>query len=421
MASHSILGGEKLGERPVCPRVLCPRVLERDLSASNSSKTRIEPIASGCGREAKFQSRSRNADSTMKAGLLRSLARLIALICIANPLGAQTTRELILGDGATIPATHNQRGVAVRIPVKCSPNGDLYAQFVGDNEEPGVSIVSADRQRVVWFGLRQVPNFQTATLLDFAPGSSHDVFLLASKEGPGRAPPEYFIIHLKEGTVGTATKVNLKPGFKLRQLAMLGADDFVVSGFFGWQHQHLESFTGVFDGNGNFLKPLTFTGDLTGSNNSPNVTGKDPLPVLPADAGEFEVTATEWLEAASLQSADDGSVYMTRKTPQGPVFIIPPGGGEARRILLTPPKPEAVLSSAKVGGGRLVADYYVRESSGGLRDHYLSVTDLFSGKLLESVHYPANSSTGVGLVCYREHTFEFVGYSDGHLRVVGGQ
>jgi hypothetical protein len=324
---------------------------------------------------------------------------------------AQEPHQIAIMGTDQIPQQHQQRVLSIKAPVKCSPSGELYMELLGGGVEPGVSIVSEDHQHISWFGLSQVADLENANLLDFAPGVSHDVFLLGSRNATEeRRPADYLVVHFKEGASASVTKLNLKPGFQLRQIALLGADDFVVSGFFGWQSRRAQAFTAIFDASGQFLREIRLPADL-----SPHNGPQDQID-RPAEAAEAETTSLEWLDLSSLQTADDGSVYLIRNTPVGPLFLITPGGA-VRRVTLMSPEKEAVLSSVKIADGRMVAEYYIPGPSGVSRWHFLTVTDLSTGQRLDTLRYQDSESTGVGLVCYRNQTFDFLGYADGHLRV----
>ncbi|SPF35104.1 hypothetical protein SBA1_1390008 [Candidatus Sulfotelmatobacter kueseliae] len=335
--------------------------------------------------------------------------------------GAQGPRGLAVVDVSPIPGQHNQGGgLAVRVPVKCSPGGELFLEFVGGGVEPGVSVVSEDRQHIFRFDLTRGIGLEKAVLEDFAPGSSHDLFLLFSHLASGnttpRGPVDHLIVRVKEGASTSVTKLDLGSGFELRQIALLGSDHFVVSGFLSGQRLHPESFTAIFDASGQFLQKLTLTGDLNVESQSPNVTGKNPSD--PAEMARAETTAVGWLESSSLQTADDGSVYLARSDPQGPVFIISPGGA-VQRVMLSAPETGADLSSVKIAGGKIAAEYNVPGPAEEHRKHLLTVTDLSTGQLLDTVAYQGSEFTGVGLVCYRSQSFEFLTYgTDGKLKVV---
>jgi hypothetical protein len=343
------------------------------------------------------------------------------ILCATVAVGAKEPRQLAVTEVSPIPGQHHQGGgLAVRVPVKCSANGELFVEFAGGGVEPGVSVVSADRQHIFWFGLTQGPGLEGSLLQDFAPGTSHDLFLLlshlASKNVTQRGPVEHLIVHVKEGASSSVTKLDLKPGFELRQAALLGNDHFVVSGFFGSRPSHPESFTAIFDAAGQFLEKLTLPGDLNVESQSSNVTGK--IPSEPSEIARAETTAVGWLESSSLQTADDGSVYLARSAPQGPVFIISPGGA-VRRVTLTTPDGGAALSSVKIAGGKIAAEYSVSGPAEGRHKHFITVTDLSTGQLLDTVEYQGSDFTGVGLVCYRNQSFEFLTYgTDGTLKVV---
>jgi len=341
----------------------------------------------------------------------------LLLLCGALYASGQGLKRLAVTDTLTIPGQHYQRGgMAVRVPVKCTPGGELFVEFVGGGVEPGVSVVSEDRQRIVRFNPMQGSGMEGSVLEDFAPGTSHDLFLLLSRvtseNVTQRGSTDHLIVHWKEGASPSVTELALKPGFQLRQVALLGSDHFLVSGFFGWQHLHPESFTAIFDSGGQFLQKLTLPGDLNADSESPNITGR-----FPTDMAQAETSAVGWLESSSLQTAHDGSAYLARGDPQGPVFIISPGGA-VRRITLTVPKIGATLSSVKIAGGKIAAEYDVPTSTEGHHSHFLTVTDLSTGKLLDAVRYEGTELPG-WLVCYRNQSFEFLTYgADGRLNVV---
>jgi hypothetical protein len=333
---------------------------------------------------------------------------------------AQEPRELAVIDVLPIPVQHLQGGgLAVRVPVKCSSNGELFVEFVGGGAEPGVSVVSEDRQHIFRFGLAQASNLEGSLLQDFAPGTSHDLFLLlshrASEGVTQQGLVEHLLVHVKEGASSSVTRVDLKPGFDLRQVALLGSDHFVVSGFFGGR-QHPESFTAIFDAAGQLLQKLTLPGDLTAESRSSDVEGRTPAGS--SEMAGAETAAVGWLESSSLQTADDGSVYLARSAPQGPVFIISPGGA-VRRVMLSVPESNAKLSSVTIAGGKIAAEYTLPSPPEGHHRHLLTVTDSSTGQLLDTVGYEGSEFTGVGLVCYRNQSFEFLAYGgDGKLMVV---
>lgn len=328
------------------------------------------------------------------------------------PTTAQEAHQLSVTDVVRVQTVHSQEGLSVKSPVKCSPVGELYVQFVGGGAEPGVTMVSSDGKSIPFFGLESVPDLQQGILLDYAPGASHDVFLLVSKSIGKRGPFEYYIVRLREGASPSVTRLAIKPGFQLRQLAVLGDDAFVIAGFFGWESQHVEPFTAIFKNDGQFLRKITLEGDLNPEGRSPDVKGKS------TSTGESE-SEPSWMslfELSSLQTADDGSVYLARHTAQGPLFVITPGGA-VKRIALRSPAEGSELSSVKLSSGKVVADYFVRDSSTGYLQHFLRVLDLSTGQVSDVAY--KGSDFGVGLVCYRNDIFEFLAYgSDKHLRIV---
>lgn len=175
----------------------------------------------------------------------RSYAWLAFLLSAVLYAGAQELHQLVVTDVQRLPEQHFQRGVAVKAPVKCSPTGDLYVEFEGDEAEPGVSVISQGGGHINRFDLERVPGLEGAQIRDFAPGTNHDLFLLAARNTGERGPTQYYIAHLKEGSSTSVAKLDMKPGFRLNQMTVLGSDNFLISGFFGWQHEHAEPFVAI--------------------------------------------------------------------------------------------------------------------------------------------------------------------------------
>jgi hypothetical protein len=337
-------------------------------------------------------------------------AHLALLMSMSIAATAQQARQLSIIDSVQLPE-QQEHGLAVMMPMKCSASGELYVRFSRGDRENGVTVVSEDRQHVVHLSPSQVPDMIGSSPLDFAPGLDHDAFLLVVAP---RSPVAYYIVTLKDNAASTVTRLDTQPGLELHQFAVLGADHFVISGYFRLGGEGPKPFTGIFDSRGQLQKEIALPGDL----DSKAVAKSKLMP----ESQSAEDGFAGWLEVSSLQTADDGSVYVTRHGPEGPVFLIS-AGGTVRRVRLRPPEKAATLASVKINGGSLVAEYYMPGSaSGGHRVHYLVVTDLSSGNPQETIQYEGIQSTGVGMVCYRENTFEFLSQApDGHLQIVRGR
>jgi len=343
----------------------------------------------------------------MRQLMMWAPVRLIVLLWLPVA-AAQQQRQLSIIESVQLPELH-ERGLSVMAPMKCSPTGELYVRF--SPKENGVTVVSEDRQHVLHFDLSQVPDLNGSSLSDFAPGLDHGAFLLVAGPAGPRSPAEKYIVTLKDDATSTVTKLDTQPGLALMQIAVLGADHFVISGYFRLGGKPPKPFTAIFDQRGQLQKEISLPGDL----DSKAVAKSKLMPGSQSPDRGFAA----WLEVSSLQTADDGSVYITRHGPEGPVSLISPGGA-VRSVRLRPPETAATLASVKVNGGTLAAEYYMLGSTpGGQRVRYLTVTDLSSRKLQETIRYEGSQSAGVGMVCYRENTFEFLSQaSDGHLEIV---
>lgn len=330
------------------------------------------------------------------------------VVCATWWATAQQSLQLSVTETVT---THEQGngGISVVSPVKCGPDGELYAEFTGGSSEDRIAVISEDGQHVSWFGLRQVSEMQDATLHDFAVGASHDVVLLVSKQEKPTSPLEHYAVVLKKNGTSSIKRLAIKSELNPRQIAALGPDNFVVSGYSGSHDSDSKSFIQIFDASGEFVKEVVLSEDLSSKDVADG-----------SDAGSSQDFAlTSFLDTSSLQTADDGSAYLMRPSPEGPIFIISPGG-MVRRVRLKEPGGGAQLSSVKVNGGTIAADYYVRSPSSGegIHEKFLTLTDLFSGNRDAIVRYEPSRTTGLGMVCYRDRTFEFLTQApDGHLQI----
>jgi hypothetical protein len=306
-----------------------------------------------------------------------------------------------------------ESGLAVIEPMKCSPSGELYVRFARSTPEQGVSIVSADRQHVYRLGFADAAELNGSTVLDFAPGPNHSVFFLADRQKDPHGQVEHYIVRLGSDGTSLMRKLDTQPGLFLGQITTLGSDNFVVAGYLQSEHKPAKPFAAIFDDRGQFLREVLLAGDvrpkdLSRSNSGLSKGSPDPFASL--------------LEASSLQTADDGRAYLMRRNPEGPVFLISPGA-VVEMVKLKPPGKAALLSSVKVNGGAIAAEYYIPSPSpGASRVHYLTITDLGNGNLLQEIRYTGSQQTGVGMVCYdRNSGFEFLSQTlDGHLEVVFG-
>jgi hypothetical protein len=294
--------------------------------------------------------------------------------------------------------------------MKCSSEGELYMRFARGTPEPGVSIVADDRKQIRRLSLASLPELNRSSLLDFCPGSNHSTSFLIGRRSNPRGPIEHDIVTWKNDGTAAITKIDIQPGVSLRQITALGSDTFVIAGYSMSDAKGAKPFMGIFDDRGQLQKEISLTGDL-----EPKEVARAKL--MPG--GDEPTDAfTGWLELSSLQTAEDGRAYLMRRSPEGPVFLISPGG-TVQKLKLVPPEKSAVLASVKVRGGTIAAEYYVPNSSASRRVHYITLTNVGSGKVQYVIRYTGAGSTGVGMVCYGEKGFEFLAQdSEGYLAVI---
>jgi hypothetical protein len=343
-------------------------------------------------------------------GTLRHFS-VYVLVVILTPWHSigQEAQHLVVVDTVRIAEQHD-RGLAVVEPMKCSPEGDLYLRFARGAPEPGVTIISEEGQ-VNRLTLASVPQLNNSSFLDYAPAPHSSVVLLVGKRVHPPAEAEYYVVSLRKDA-SNVTKMDTQSGLALRQIAVLG-DSFVASGYLKGLNSRAAPFVGIFDNRGQLERQVQLAGDLT---------AQDIAQSRAEDKGNDQSgldSFTAWLDVSSLQTADDGRVYLMRKSPAGPVFLIAPGGA-VEKVELKPPTKDAVLSTIKVNHGSIAAEYYLpTPSSSHRRTYYLTVTDIATRVMRQKIRYESSQAIGVGLTCYDEKGFEFLSQdSDGYLQIV---
>jgi hypothetical protein len=141
--------------------------------------------------------------------VLRNALLLSCVVCYARWDIAQQSLRLSVTETVTIPEQRSS-GISVVSPVKCAPDGELYAEFVGDSD-PGIVAIAGDGQHITRFSLAQLPDFGVANIIDFAVFENHNVVLLASKQEKPTSAFEFYAILLKSDGSSSITKIAITP------------------------------------------------------------------------------------------------------------------------------------------------------------------------------------------------------------------
>jgi len=289
-------------------------------------------------------------------------------------------------------------------PVKSSPDGQILVRF----DVSAITVISENGKTSAAFSLGQVPELGEADLVDFAGASRNAVYLLAEKgdQKDSSASSVYVVRFDKDGN-HSLTKLDnpITTYFRPRQLAVFGTGDFFVSGF---REDIGKPASYIFKDNGQLVKELEFKKDLSiqrlesERKRSKQQEGANEKPV--------RETFREQVDLSWAQSAEDGTVYLTRTIPSGPVFIISPGG-IVQTVTLTPPEKEVRLVALKLDAGLIAAEYHAtKRAKGEPTKCYVSLTEVESGRVRETAEYGFNAqTTALGPVFYKDDILTYLG------------
>jgi hypothetical protein len=322
---------------------------------------------------------------------------------------SQSFKSLSYIDRTPVP---NLKGpFAVRLPMKCSPDGTIYIMFARGGSEDAVTLIGEDGQIASTIGLSKSTEFTGSSFYDFAPADS-GVLVLSGVANPHQPTTStYYVSRFKtDGSYISSKKLDtgFRPDFEPRHIAAFSSGHLLLSGIAIGHDVPFAPFIAIFSENGQFLREVSLRD---------NVTGKDAKQ-NPSDASLSPGEQMRGLiEVSFLQAADDGNVYVMRHSPRGPVFVVSPGGS-VRRVLLTPPVHGADLQWIMASGGWIAAQYRDVDNA-QKKTHYLVTFDPAT-RTQDTVRfvfdYELNAS---GMACYRSGVYTFLASApDGGLEVV---
>lgn len=320
----------------------------------------------------------------------------VSLLLVAPGNEAQTSTPLTFEKPIPVAVRHD---LAFVNPIKCGSAGQI--QFRYDTVDNGVSSISADGRKTWWAGLEQVPDLLNrkvarAWLADFAPTDDGGVYLLMYRAFGTERAPQAVARFDGDGVFVSLIPLDeaFDPNFDGRTLALFPDGKFLLAGY---DRPSFKPVTALFGSDGQFLKLVSLPGDVRPISKGRQSTSSN---VLTDAAREVELSAA--------QSADDGNVYLTRLSPQGPVYVISPAG-TARKVDLRPPDDEAKLLEARASAGAIAAFYYYPSGSKRHELRSIILVDAREGDVRRTIQYtPDYHETGIGVVCYQNNTFTFL-------------
>lgn len=318
---------------------------------------------------------------------------------VAMPGVGQAPRlELHIKDVVAVPNAYAQVTVGHS---RCDSNGDVFFVSYQPGHPNTVTRIRADGREVSSVSLSSVPELSSSALQDFAVAPDGTVYVLAYKAAPS-LPGEILVVRFdKDGSQPATTRLEA-PGLFPTQLAVFSSGELFVAGrqeeTDSHESRHTVPFAGVFNERGQLVRKVELVGDIQPA--SPDTPDKDKSKAMNAE--DYEGA----LDLTMAEAGPDGNIYLTRPTPEGPVFAVSPAGSVVRTIHLVPPAPNLQLTDVKVAAGRIAAAYEGEPPSGGTSPVTIVVLDTGTGeKVVEYFHQ--SYEIGVALACYTPDVFTF--------------
>jgi hypothetical protein len=272
---------------------------------------------------------------------------------------------------------------------RCDSDSNVYLRVYEGGRLSPVVRVSADGKTTTTFSL---PSTHDLTAIqDFWVASNGEVSVLGEK-----APDEGYILFFDaDGQYRNA--VRLEVPIRPNQIAVFPSGDLLVAGREPSHHEPHKSlansspFVGIFNSRGQLLKRIQLRKDVK------------PRPKQP---GRADLKYAETVVGSTTESDGSGNVYFIRKAADGPVYAVSPSGVIAKTIRLSPPK-GAVLSTVKVAGDRLAAEFFRNTADDSQVESVITqIVDLGSSKKL--AEYSSVPPLGPDFACYQPDSFTFL-------------
>ncbi len=292
---------------------------------------------------------------------------------------------------------------SIVLPVKCDLDRNLLVRVHREEVGGGSPVlrISPDGKTLTSI-LLPASEHSTGRIIDFAPGSNGEVLVLT--EDSERL--SYLARFDRDGKLQSIRP--LESNVRARQLAVMQSGDVLVAGTDPTktnveQTGESNAVLSLFNVQGQLIKNLRLSRDL-----KPNRVG----------SGKIDRQYRDAIAASTLETSDDGRVYLKRFSPRGPVYYITTGGKVGRPIDVSPPE-GALLAHIKVAHQTLVAEF-IRKKPGSeqIDTVFFHVIDLKSKRIMRR-YWHSNFRIGSAFGCYVPGNFTFLVLNDQrHLQIV---
>ena len=310
-------------------------------------------------------------------------------LILTHVLWAQDV-EIALHATETIPLP-NQRAGFIISPIKCDEDRNIFIRSPDNAGLDGGLIlkISPNGDKETRFESASVPELLAPRLIDFSPaGSDGGLYALVKAEKENEN--QYYIVRF-DSDGQYQSKYSVPSPFHVQRIVAFPNGDFFVSGrklIKGTSQSSINSdpFVGIFDAGRQLVREVHLKGDVRPNSKQRKESARKFHLATPPSDREYESALT----MSSAMVGGDGNVYLTRRTPTGPVFAISAGGRLLRTIHLEPPQ-GAVLHSVQVGSRDLAAEYRTFASDRTtVLAMVLEVIDLRTGKRTAKFQAPTS-------------------------------
>ncbi len=278
---------------------------------------------------------------------------------------------------------------SVWAPVKTDAQGNFYVRLLTGDAPVASPLVRIKRDgaRVTRYSAASIPGSVTG-FLDFAPAGTSELYALAGCARAKGEPPCFLLARFNDGGK-FVDSVRLDHSFIPLSFAAFSGGDFlmIVEDLrVASKDKQAPKAVALFDRSGHWIRNVSLAdAEVRKPDHHPPVRpqpkGTRPSTTPPAPKDEP-------LDITSVQTADDGSVYITRFSPLPAVFLVSPGG-QAVRYDLPQPEGQIKLHAATISGGRIIAIYDAYRTDANRDDvvyatgSFCYIMDLASGTRLD--------------------------------------
>lgn len=271
------------------------------------------------------------------------------------------------------------------LPVKCDQEGNIYfrrSQMSGAFFAPIVKL-SPDGKRSVLFDINQAPLETRGSIRDFATDRYGDLHVLVDRGRRGVS----VVTFNADGRYRGATKI--EPPIRPEKLAVFPSGQFFISGT-------QEPATGKPKSG----KPVNLITDNAGSHAVHVVLENDVQP----EKGDTENLG---VVLGGVATGPDGNVYLWRKGPETPVYVISPMGEVLRTLKLAPKDSKDEPLSMNLFHNQIVIVFQTESTTPAGTNQRFSAFDASTGELISS--YETHPLLGAALACYTFDRVTFLG------------